>query len=278
MSIYYATIRSGAHIKHFGIKGMHWGEWNDETRARRTGQHKSKAQLNRDRIDREKDRKEREKREGDVKRRRIMDDKDLEKRIQRLSNEKKYKDALEEDLHPGRAAVKKFMEKNGGKVLGAVALATGIVASRRIFGSAGKHLGKGNAKILKKAGNFAEDVAKEIKMPKSKGAIDLSKYRRYGREAVNFAKKNPALAIAGGTAAAGAVGGAVRVVRSAKRDHERKKAENIKRSREYDPRTGHYSYAKRPLNADEVRELERRYKAGESKAEILADMGLLKKK
>lgn len=28
---------SDGYLKHFGVKGMHWGVWNDETRARRMG-------------------------------------------------------------------------------------------------------------------------------------------------------------------------------------------------------------------------------------------------
>ena len=36
---------SSAYLEHFGVKGMHWGVWNDETRARRMGlkQRKSHA-------------------------------------------------------------------------------------------------------------------------------------------------------------------------------------------------------------------------------------------
>ncbi len=36
-----STISYG--LEHFGVKGMHWGVWNDETRARRMGLHKDRA-------------------------------------------------------------------------------------------------------------------------------------------------------------------------------------------------------------------------------------------
>ena len=39
---------SDGYLKHFGVKGMHWGVWNDETRARRMGKSKTNRYLNDD--------------------------------------------------------------------------------------------------------------------------------------------------------------------------------------------------------------------------------------
>lgn len=39
--LYKLTFEDGSsgYLEHFGVKGMHWGVWNDETRARRMGYH-----------------------------------------------------------------------------------------------------------------------------------------------------------------------------------------------------------------------------------------------
>ena len=40
---YFQVIRSPDYLEHHGIKGMHWGIWNDETRARRMGSKRRRA-------------------------------------------------------------------------------------------------------------------------------------------------------------------------------------------------------------------------------------------
>lgn len=54
------------------------------------------------------------------------------------------------------------------------------------------------------------------------------------------------------------------------------KEEDRRRTEYYDPRTGKYARARRPLKPREQLEAERRYKAGEGWTHILADMGLLR--
>jgi hypothetical protein len=40
--MYYSVIRSPDYLEHHGIKGMKWGVWNEETRARKTGSSRRK--------------------------------------------------------------------------------------------------------------------------------------------------------------------------------------------------------------------------------------------
>ena len=44
----YKVIRSDNYLKHFGVLGMHWGEWNEETRARYMGGSKRSGQVGED--------------------------------------------------------------------------------------------------------------------------------------------------------------------------------------------------------------------------------------
>ena len=37
MPNYYGIITKENSLSHYGVKGMKWGEWNDETRARYLG-------------------------------------------------------------------------------------------------------------------------------------------------------------------------------------------------------------------------------------------------
>lgn len=90
-------------LYHYGIKGMKWG-------IRRTPAqlgHKTKIANS----------EEKRQRKLDLKYRRQLSDKDLDQKIERLKKEKQFKELSEEDIAPGRTAVKKFLKSNGGKVL-----------------------------------------------------------------------------------------------------------------------------------------------------------------
>lgn len=88
-------------------------------------------------------------------------------------------------------------------------------------------------------------------------------------KAVQFAKDNPMVTAAALSAAASGF----RMIRKGVIEHN---ADVRKRRRFYDPRTGRYSWSKCDLDRYESAEVDRRYRAGESYAEILHDMGLSK--
>lgn len=72
------------------------------------------------------------------------------------------------------------------------------------------------------------------------------------------------------------IGGGAKIAGAIKR-HETIKAEKRHKNLDhYDPRTGTWSHARRKLSKTERLELDRRYTNGESKIEILNDLGVLK--
>ena len=114
--MYYTAIYSDEYLAHHGVLGMKWGVWNEETRARYSGHRsarKARKEVAKARYDERKDV-------------RTMSDKDLKDRIERLRNEKTYKELLEEDLHPGRAAAKQVLGQSVKKVAGITLTAAGI--------------------------------------------------------------------------------------------------------------------------------------------------------
>lgn len=90
-----------------------------------------------------------------------------------------------------------------------------------------------------------------------------------GKRALDWCSANKELLVI----AIPTVCGTIKMVSSTARKHMEQR--DIK-CREYDRRTAHYTYTKRPLKPWEVSELERRYRNGETKAEILRSMNLVR--
>lgn len=98
-------------LAHYGVKGMKWGVKKGVVNGRL-------ARTN-------KEGKVRASRKDARRRRQTMSDKDLDKLVKRLQQEKQLKDLLDADLSPGRSATRKILLS-----------ATGVVASTAITGGA----------------------------------------------------------------------------------------------------------------------------------------------
>lgn len=75
---------------------------------------------------------------------------------------------------------------------------------------------------------------------------------------------------------AAGVGGVVAGLNRLARHREVRETERIKECRIYDPRTGRYSYTKRPIKSSDWVKIRERYKKGEDYESILHDMRLTK--
>ncbi len=94
-------------LEHYGVKGQRWG-----VRKKRSAAEVSTRQSRKELV------------EG----RRNISDGDLKTYIERLNNEKKLKSLVEEDISPGKSAVKKIMTDSGQKVARSVIAGVGLYA------------------------------------------------------------------------------------------------------------------------------------------------------
>jgi hypothetical protein len=109
-------------LEHYGVMGMKWGIRNDKRGVRKG--HSSKEST------------VRAKRKKISNNRRSLSDGDLRKHISRLSEEKKLKTLINEDLKPGRTIAKKIMSESGQKtartvISGATLYAVKAVATKK---------------------------------------------------------------------------------------------------------------------------------------------------
>ena len=91
-------------LRHFGVKGMKWGEWNEETRARYIGIRKNSSRVSNT---------GKKRRSNNPKK---MSDEELKKRTERLQREVNYRN-LQKQANPGRTYVTNLLGQIGSKVI-----------------------------------------------------------------------------------------------------------------------------------------------------------------
>lgn len=103
-------------LYHYGVKGMKWGVRRYQNKdGSRTAAGKARDKANANSTIKTQ-------RKNDLKNRRILSDRDLNEKINRLKLEKQFKDLTEADIKPGRTAVKNFLKSTGGKVVTSAAV------------------------------------------------------------------------------------------------------------------------------------------------------------
>ena len=125
----YDVICYPTYIQHYGVLGMKWGirryQNADGTLTAAGKKRAAKQELKQAKKEAKAAKKEAkaaqkaEKREraNASKNRRQLSDEELNKRVKRLEQEKKLKNLTDEDVAPGRTAVKNFLKSTGGRVL-----------------------------------------------------------------------------------------------------------------------------------------------------------------
>lgn len=112
-------------LEHYGVKGMKWG-----VRRSQAALQKAAAKRREARDPSTPEGAERAKRKAAVAQRRLLDDADLDRYVQRLEKEKKLKNLVEDDLSAGQKATKAFLSDTGQRI-----------AKQAVIGTAGVLIG-----------------------------------------------------------------------------------------------------------------------------------------
>ncbi len=97
-------------LMHYGVLGMKWGKRKAKGSSVKTADKKKKQAM-----------------KNDVKKRRLLSDADLKKKVERIKMEKQLKDLTADEISPGKKFVKDVMSSSGRKV------ATVLVSGAAIY-------------------------------------------------------------------------------------------------------------------------------------------------
>lgn len=126
-----------SYLAHYGVKGMKWGVRKRQNSADGGGFRPLSKKVGRFKKETVRASKQKRSRAAASKNRRSLSDADLDKRIARLEKEQKLKKLTEQDVAPGRTAVKNFMKSTGGKVLKAAAIGATVYAGKTVMQNKG---------------------------------------------------------------------------------------------------------------------------------------------
>ena len=107
-------------LYHHGIKGQKWGVKNGPPYPLVKAGRRSKKNSA--------DEEAKKAMRRDVKNRRLLSDAEIKQKIERIQNQKKLKDLTEEELSPGRHAVKGILSSSGKRVASTVTTGASLYA------------------------------------------------------------------------------------------------------------------------------------------------------
>lgn len=106
-------------LYHHGVKGMKWGRRKDRSKSSGKSRNRNSSRLSR--SEKRQIREIKRERKKASKRRLLLSDEELNRRINRMEKEKKLKELTYESVSPGKTKIKKALNSSGAKKMYGVA-------------------------------------------------------------------------------------------------------------------------------------------------------------